>query len=354
MSLQTGDARRAISVVIRTKDEADRLRLTLHGLIHQTQIPEVVVVNDGSSDHTAEVLDAAAGKLDLVVVHHDTPAGRSAASNIGADHASGEILVFLDGDTLPAPDFVERHLAVHLAESDVIARGETYHLRSTRFFADPEAGTPMPGLEDKVARMSDAERQRALVGRWDIENDFAAVAAKARPGIYPGAGPQLLYELEMNALIEDPACEVLWIAASGSNQSVPAKAFRDSGGFHALITINEHRELALRLCKRGLKMRPARGARSYHMTHRSGWRDPLVDASWERLFYDLHPCAEVALLSILWGSLGEPSPVPAAARLTTLRQLQSAALSLRDVSGLQTIRAAHLDRFAMGGARLGV
>jgi glycosyltransferase involved in cell wall biosynthesis len=45
-----------ISVVIRSKDEADRLRLTLCSLAHQSEKPEVIVVNDGSSGHTPAVM----------------------------------------------------------------------------------------------------------------------------------------------------------------------------------------------------------------------------------------------------------------------------------------------------------
>jgi len=70
------------SVIIRSKDEADRLRLTLTSLACQSEPPEVVVVNDGSSDHTRDVIAAAEG-VNIVAVHNATPVGRSAASNIG-------------------------------------------------------------------------------------------------------------------------------------------------------------------------------------------------------------------------------------------------------------------------------
>jgi hypothetical protein len=49
------------SVISRSKDEADRLRLTLTSLACQSEPPEVVVVNDGSSDHTKDVIATAEG-----------------------------------------------------------------------------------------------------------------------------------------------------------------------------------------------------------------------------------------------------------------------------------------------------
>ena len=82
----------SVSVVIRSRDEADRLRLTLTSLARQTVPAEVVVVNDGSIDHTATVLEEAAGWMPLTVIQHEAPRGRSEASNAGARAASGDIL----------------------------------------------------------------------------------------------------------------------------------------------------------------------------------------------------------------------------------------------------------------------
>ena len=262
------------SVVVRSKDEADRLRLTLRSLSRQTVAPEVVVVNDGSTDATESVLDEAEPLLDLKRIHNPTPKGRSAAANMGAEAATGDVLIFLDGDTLAGPDFVLKHLEPHRTGEGVVPRGETHQLRCTRFFANPQTGTPRPGEEARIAAMSESELARMRVTIQDVENNFASVHKRSQPGIYPGAGPRRLFDLEMEALRNHPQCSLLWAAASGSNQSVPRAAFLDAGGFHKDITINEHRELALRLTNAGLRMVPANGAYSYHLTHRSGWRDP--------------------------------------------------------------------------------
>ena len=84
-----------ISVIIRSRDEADRLRLTLTALAQQTVPPEVIVVNDAAADHTTEVLAEAthweaAHWLSLRTIHHPAPRGRSAATNAGAAAATGE------------------------------------------------------------------------------------------------------------------------------------------------------------------------------------------------------------------------------------------------------------------------
>ncbi len=338
------------SVIIRSKDEADRLRLTLTSLAAQTEKPEVVVVNDGSSDHTAEVIAEAAAGMDLAVIHHAQPAGRSAAANAGAAQATGEILLFLDGDTLAAPDLVARHMDLHRQRPNLVVRGETWHLRCTRPFLDPEAGTPRAGEEARVGRMSEKERERSTVTRREIRESFATIDSRAQPGVYPGFGPRKLLELEMDALYHDPEGKLLWAAASGSNQSLGRAAFLESGGFHPELSINEHRELALRLCQRGLRM-TGTPARTYHMIHRSGWRDPLQDLAWERIFYEAHPLPEVALLPFFWGSLSDPLPFPSEASLHSLAELAAAAENYRGMEGLKSVRDAHLQA-TMGGARI--
>ena len=331
-----------ISVVIRSKDEADRLRLTLRSLACQTVRPQVVVVNDGSSDHTPDVIAEAAGDLDLVQVHHAMPAGRSAAANAGVEKAQGQVVLFLDGDTLAAPDLVALHELAHREGDNLIVRGETWHLRCTRQFLDPESGSPRPGEEAGVARMSAAELARSLVTRQQITNDFGVIDRRAQPGIYPGYGPRKLFELEMQALTSSPDCGVLWAAASGSNQSLRRCSFIEAGGFHPDLSINEHRELALRLSLRGGRMVGTK-AKTYHMIHRSGWRDPLHEKHWEEVFFQAHPTAQVALMSVLWASIGEPS-LPQSAQIRSLPELEQAAARVVGLSDCDGIRRAHLQR----------
>jgi GT2 family glycosyltransferase len=328
------------SVIIRSRNEADRLRLTLTSLACQSEPSEVVVVNDGSSDHTKDVIHEAQG-IRLVALHNPTSAGRSAASNAGAAAASGDILLFLDGDTLAAPDLVSQHLKSHDERANSVVRGATYNLRCTRPFLNPEIGTPQPGQQQRVERMSNVERTRSLVTRRQIRDCFDEIDRRSQPGVYPGFGPRKLFELEMEALTTAPDCPVLWAAASGANMSVGRAAFLDVGGFNSELDINEHRELALRLCHCGLSM-VATKARTYHMTHRSGWRDPLENKSWEDIFFDAHPTAEVALLPVLWASLADGVDLPEAARLRSLPELAAAAKRCSALIGREAMQKAHL------------
>jgi glycosyltransferase involved in cell wall biosynthesis len=321
----------SLSVVIRSRDEADRLRLTLASLTRQTGLTEVVVVDDGSTDHTQAVLAEASKALPLAALRHEVARGRSAASNAGAAAASGDVLLFLDGDTLAGPGLIERHRTAHGQSSGLIGRGEVFHLRCTRYLKDPETGSPRPGEEARLAGLPPAELERIRVTRSQVLDDFAAVERRAEPGIYPGAGPRLLSTLESEALRAEPGLGVLWAAASGANLSVAREAFLRIGGFDEALDLNEHRELAFRLCEAGQRVRLIEGAKSYHLTHRAGWRDPLADTGWEAVFWRKHPVKAVKLLSVFWAGLAPGSRLPAAARIGSLAALEAAALGDNEV-----------------------
>lgn len=297
-----------VIVVVRTHNEAPRLALMLASLERQDGLTEVVVADDGSSDDTGEVLREAASRLPLRVVRHEAPRGRSAASNAAAAAAQGDLLIFMDGDTLAGPGLVAAHLRT--AGAQRVARGETWHLRCTRFLADPETGEPWPAKQDRLARASPEERAAMRVTREQVLRDFAEVAARASPGVYAGMAPRRLHQIEMAALRERPGAPRLWAAASGSNLSLPAALFRDAGGFDPGIDLNEHRELAFRCTQRGATLVAAEGATSYHLTHRSGWRDPLADDGWEQRFRSRHPDAPLDDLKRFWAAVSTSGPVP--------------------------------------------
>jgi len=140
-----------VSVVIRTKDEADRLRLTLASLARQSMPAEVVVVDDGSTDHTQAVLTEAAATLPIVHVRHAAARGRSAASNAGARAASGELLIFLDGDTLAHPEMVR-------SMRPLIDRGRIASAAAGASISAARVFSPTPSVEPRAREKRRASR----------------------------------------------------------------------------------------------------------------------------------------------------------------------------------------------------
>lgn len=84
---------------------------------------EVIVVNDGSIDTTASVVQAFASNDHQVSVRYleKKNEGQGIARNVGVREAKGDIIVFIGDDILVEPDFVAKHLAFHLAHPEISA-----------------------------------------------------------------------------------------------------------------------------------------------------------------------------------------------------------------------------------------
>jgi GT2 family glycosyltransferase len=310
-----------VSVIVITKDEQPRLSLCLAALGRQTvrwgEDAEVIVVDDGSTVPVGPA-DVPAGAPQPQLIRHDRARGRSAARNAGSALARGRRRLFLDRDVLLSPTAVERHGALG---EDEMGRGEQRHLRGTRFFQDPRTGTPWPGKEARVRSMGDVTPHlvtEALIASVPYEK----LLERSEVAIYPGAGPRQLYELEMRALRDRSAPAAEWMAAAGHNFSVPRAACALEGGFDEAISINEHRDLALRLSRRGVRVVAVEGAVSLHVTHREGWRDPLAgEDGWQQAFARRHPL-ETEVMVRFWRSLA--GAVAPAERLLSLEEVDAA------------------------------
>jgi GT2 family glycosyltransferase len=103
------------TVLIPTHQRREALRRALAALAAQSADPagfEVVVSVDGSSDGTQEMLAALETPYELRVAAGPAR-GRAAACNSGLELARGEVLIVLDDDMRPVPEFVERHRVHH-------------------------------------------------------------------------------------------------------------------------------------------------------------------------------------------------------------------------------------------------
>jgi glycosyltransferase involved in cell wall biosynthesis len=91
-----------ISIVIPARNEAENLRDLLPRLAQAMPAAEVIVVDDGSTDRTAEICSESGVRC----VRHHYPKGNGAAVKTGARAARGTVLVFMDGDGQHKPEDV--------------------------------------------------------------------------------------------------------------------------------------------------------------------------------------------------------------------------------------------------------
>jgi GT2 family glycosyltransferase len=234
------------SIIIPTYNRAEILRHTLVELTRQslpTEEYEVIVADDGSSDHTAEVVKSFEGQL-RIAYHFQEDLGfrAGAARNAGARLATGDVLVFLDTGTLPGPDFVRAHRDAHKPDlpRGAAVVGYVYGYRHE---------DPPPGLNEAIERDHPEEIRAAygdLPAFCDMRHEHFA---------------SFDFQLDRMAV----PCLVFFT----TNCSVRAEEFFAAGGFdegyHGWGM--EDVDLGLRLMHRGLPFRLTREAWAIETPH---------------------------------------------------------------------------------------
>jgi glycosyltransferase involved in cell wall biosynthesis len=99
-----------ISVIIPTRNRADPLAPALYSLTRQTLDAaefEILVIDNGSTDHTAEVVKRFSDSLPNLSYHYELQPGLQAGRHMGLRKARGELLVFSDDDIEALPIWLE-------------------------------------------------------------------------------------------------------------------------------------------------------------------------------------------------------------------------------------------------------
>lgn len=207
----------SLSVVIPTYNRAERLKACLDALTCQTQPAsdfEVIVVVDGSIDHTMEMLKNLTTPFPLKVLFQENK-GQHLARNFGVDYAHGRYCLFLDDDIIAEPELIAEHLSLHRQYENVVGIGQML----LRIPENPD---------------------------W-----FTVSFAK---------GWHQHYE-ELNRDDRKPS----WLDCYGGNLSLARSLFLEMGGFASDIRRSHDIELGYRLQQRGLRF--------VYLPRAIGWQD---------------------------------------------------------------------------------
>jgi glycosyltransferase involved in cell wall biosynthesis len=111
------DGRPLISVVIPSYNAARFVNQAIESVMHQTYSPvEIIVVDDGSTDDTAQILAALGDRICYV---HQANGGLSKARNRGIREARGELVAFLDADDKWLPEKLQKQWERLRADPDL-------------------------------------------------------------------------------------------------------------------------------------------------------------------------------------------------------------------------------------------
>ncbi len=206
-----------ISVVIPTYGRAELLRRGLDGLTTQT-LPadafEVIVVDDGSGHPPTELVAAFRERYPIRLLAKEN-GGLASARNAGAEVAVGDVLLFMDDDILPCPEFLAAHLAVHGREPRAVALGALPH--------------PVEHLRDPFVHYLDR------VHHYDLFLRFGTADRIPLPPL-------------------------------NGNASLPRASFVEAGGYDTGFSTygGEDTEMGYRLLRRGMRFIYAPAARGWH------------------------------------------------------------------------------------------
>jgi glycosyltransferase involved in cell wall biosynthesis len=179
------------SVVIPTFDKADYLALTLASFTAQTCGDfEVVVADDGSSDHTAQVVASYQDRLRLHLVRQPNR-GRAAARNLGVQAATGDLVIFCDDDRIATPGFVAAHQAAHASGARLQVVGAQQAILSIwreDLSIDPQVlwrMLPLPANvlftpDELTARFDELMARFGVADRWWTEACVPVIARHGR------------------------------------------------------------------------------------------------------------------------------------------------------------------------------
>ena len=136
-----------VSVIIPAFNAQDSIAATLESVLCQTWSRfEAIVVDDGSTDRTAEIVEQIARKDNRVRIYHQKNGGVADARNRGIRESAGNWIAPLDADDIWTPEYLESEIRKAQQASDRVA---VIYSWSTRIDLE---GLTLPGVSASAVR----------------------------------------------------------------------------------------------------------------------------------------------------------------------------------------------------------
>lgn len=212
---ESGRKKYRAAVIIPAYNHVDRLRRLLAALEKQTETSDwcVVVVDDGSGAPLREAVPARPGVIHLWQKH----AGPSVARNRGAMAVDAEILVFIDQDCLPRPDWLSEMLKP-FSDPQVLGSKGVYRTSQTggvaRFvqveYEEKYGVLARKPLMNFVDGYSAAFRKEAFVACGGFDPNFPFPSVEDREMSLRLSKGKPVYAFCQNAVVEHTHTDSFW------------------------------------------------------------------------------------------------------------------------------------------------
>jgi len=169
-----------VSIIMPVLNGERYISTALESIVAQTfKNHELIVVNDGSTDRTAEIVDSFAGKLNIKCVCHPARKGIAVSVNDGLRTSSGDFITFLDHDDMWLPDALATQVSYLDQHPDV---GMVYCDFQT---IDPQGSV----IEESVAQCRERQRPSGDVfQKLFLDSFIAAIGALIRKECFDRLG----------------------------------------------------------------------------------------------------------------------------------------------------------------------
>ncbi|NHM31131.1 glycosyltransferase [Neobacillus terrae] len=285
------------SVIVPTFNRAEQLRLTLTAFELQTFVQfEVIVIDDCSTDVTAEVVKEFSGKYPLQYIRVEERRGQGVARNIGASYAKGDILIFCDADLLVLPSFLADFHLLHSQHKNAIISGTPYcfNMVFTHYFPD-FSRRERKLFRDIVGRTDSSKKVTPVIKPEDLRSNFNCIYPLVRQWEIV---PDNVKEAFLNTEVAP------WLLFITRCVSIPKDIFLHERGFDDRLIRGEDWEFGYRLYKKGYTFKSVGKTVGFHQEHPQQRRKPHFSHPPFYVFlYEKFGMAdpELALLS-LWDS----------------------------------------------------
>lgn len=290
------------SIIIPSYNACERLYYNLLSLNMQVYARadfEVIVVDNGSVDGTADMLSSIDTNYALNSFYIYKNKGRAFARNYGVKEANGDIIIFLDSDMIVEKDFLTKHIQSHEFCSIAVC-GQSWS-RVYSFYYDDFKGYLKKNFskqlsEKDIHKIDKLTNKQSLISEAEVKS-YQCFKVSFNLAKMHEAEKELLekYGKTLDGFYFP------WSMLVTSNCSIEKDMFNNVGGFdnNFIDWGCEDLDLGYRLYKNGCKFIKQNDIKSVHQEHPINFLDNSVD----NIFYFTKKYDSIDLLLFYYGYL---------------------------------------------------